>query len=164
MNVFLNVFLAVRMCCWWSTVFVWFENNFQVLQNNSEGVLDILDWLDVKFEQENSNILCYIVNVLLNVFLTVRMCCWWSTAFEWFENNFQVGQNNSEGVLDVLDRLDVMFEKEIAIYYVILWMCFWMCFWPSECIVGGTLRLDDLKITFRRLKIILKVVLMFWTD
>ena len=138
--------IALWMCCWWSTSFGWFENNFQVVQNNSEGCLDVMDWLEVKFEKENSNTyICYIVNVFLNVFLTVRMCCWWSTSFGWFENNFQVVQNNSEGGLDVLDWLEVKFEKENSNIYAILWMCFWMYFWPSECVVGGPLRLDDLK-------------------
>ncbi len=39
-----------------------------------------------------------------------------------------------------------------------------MYFWPSECVVGGPLRLEDMKTIFRWFKIILKVVLMFWTD
>ncbi len=104
--------------------------------------------------------------MFLNVFLANQMCCWWSTSLGWFENNYQVVQNHSECGLDVLDWLEVKFEKENNnIYiYAILWMCFLMYFWPSGCVVGGPLHLDDLKTIFRRFKIILKVVLMFWTD
>jgi len=139
----------IRMYCCWSTTFEWFENNCQVVKNNSEGCSDVLDWLDVMLEKENSNIVCCIVNVFLNVFLAVRMCCWWFAAFEWFEINCQVYKKNSEGGLDVLNWLDVKFDKESSNIYVILWMCFWMCFWLSECVVGGPLRLDALKIILR---------------
>ncbi len=126
-NVFLNVFLAVRMCCWWSTSLGWFENNFQVVQNNSEGGLDVLDWLEVKFEKKTAIYICYIVNVFLNVFLAIRMCCWWSTPFGWFENNYQVVKNNSEGGLDVLDWLEVKFEKENSNIYMLYCECVFEC-------------------------------------
>src|SRR6266568_1825185 len=79
------------------TIFRWFKIILKVV---------LMFWTNIRYvmlEKENSNIVWCIVNVFLNVFLAVRMCCWWSTLFGWFENNFQVVQNNSGGGLEVLD-------------------------------------------------------------
>jgi len=133
------------------TIFRWFKIILKVV------LMFWTDWM-WSLRKKTATYICYIVNVFLNEFLAARMRCWWSTLFEWFKNNFLVAQNKSEGGLDVLDWLDVKFEKVNSNIYMIYCECFWMCFWPFECVVGGPLHLNHSKTIVRWFKIILKVV------